>query len=190
MRVGYPLLAMLPLLIVFSCGGGSGGDGPVPEPADPSSNLIASFEPKEPNPVALDINADQDAASGNLVTMMIQVTEVDDVFAGGFDLLYDPAYAEFVGHGPGSLLESGGDKPVYLVDPFPAGTLTVGVSRSSGGAGGADANGTVPLIRLTFRAKQAGTSKFQLRNHHLANAQSPPAPITGLTWHGGTLVAN
>jgi hypothetical protein len=189
MRVGYPLVAMLPLLIVLSCGG-SGGDGPVPEPPDPSINLIASFEPKEPNPVGLDVNADQEAASGNLVTVVIQVTDVDDVFAGGFDLLYDAAYAEFVGHGPGTLLESGGDNPVYLVDPVPAGELTVGVSRSSGAAGGADANGTVPLIRLTFRAKQAGTTQFQLRNHHLANAESPPAPIRYLTWHGGTLVAN
>jgi hypothetical protein len=189
-------LALLIALSALSCGGGgSESTSTVPALPDPdpvndsggSTSLAASFVPAAADPAPGSIVLGQEEASGNVVSVFVRVVGGEDVYGAGFDLLYDGDVVEYVGWAPGSLLEVGGNTPIYSVSPQP-GKLVVGVSRTGPVAG---ITGTRKLIVLTFRVTEAGTSPASFDGGFLLDSQLPtPQPIPGLTWHGGQFQAN
>ena len=175
------------LLILASSLACGGGGNAVPEPPGGSSNLVASFIAAEPGPGADSITLAQGSVSNNIITIQVNVTDTDDVFGADFVVNFDPAFVEFLNWSQGSLLEQGGQTPLYLVSPQP-GEVLVGASRLSGAV---DVIGTRNLINLTFRVLQAGSSAMDFENMALLDAQSPaPQTIPNLNWFGGDLQAN
>jgi len=181
------LVVALPLLLLAATACSSGG-GPAPGPGPGSNTLNGAFTPELANPGPNTMSAAEAGTAAELVTVAIQVTDMQNVFGSAFDLVYDPTLATFVGWSAGSLLEQGGNSPLYQVSATSSGRLVVGASRS-GAVGGADANGTVTLIHLTFRMNVAGSSLLTFQNTSVEDNSNPPQAIPGLTAAGGTLSA-
>jgi len=182
-------LLWLVALGVFCGCSSSGGGGGTPFIDNPGGGLAATFTPGQPSPSADEVSMAESGTSGNLVTVAVNLTNVEDVFGASFDVDYDSARAEYVSFSPGNLFEAGGDTPLYTINSQ-AGRVVVGVARSSGVAGGVDVNGTDTIVRLTFRMTSAGTASLGFDHETLLDDQSPPQPITGLSWSGGNLQAN
>lgn len=181
-------LVLLLLAGVFSCGGGGGGGASSPGPAP---SVVGSFTADQPNPGNGDVALGPVAggSAGDQVAVEVSVTGVNDVFTASFDVIYDANLVEFVNWARGSALETGGTVS-YLVNAAQPGRLQVGVS-CTGCPQGVNIGATAPLIELIFRMRQAGTSSVSFANEALLNSQAPaPAPIPGLSWFGGTFVAN
>jgi hypothetical protein len=189
MRLLHGIALSLFLTAALACGGGSDGD-PVPGGSGESSNLVGSFTPDESTPGADSIAMADGGVSGPVVSIRVNVTEVDDLFTADFGVSFDPALVEFVSWSPGLVLESDGNRPSYLIGTSQPGLINVGASRTGGAAGGVDVGGTGTLIILTFRARAAGASTIAFEGASLLDAQAPPQTISGLSWHGGTLAAN
>lgn len=189
-------LALLVAVTALSCGGGGTEatstvpDLPSPDPVNDSggsTSLAATFVPEAASPPAGSIILGQEEASGNVVSVFVKVVGGNDVYGAGFDLHYDGSVVEYIGWAPGSLLEVGGNTPIYSVTPQ-AGKLVVGVSRTGPVTG---ITGTRKLILLTFRVTEAGTSPVSFSGGFLLDSQLPtPGPIPGLTWFGGHFQAN
>jgi len=181
------LVVAAALASVAGCSGGGGGsDGDVIGGGG-STLLNVSFAPDTPAPGAGTVAIDQFSATPGSATVSIEVTDVPNVFGVGFDVVWDPAVAEYVTWAPGTLLESGGNQPAYQVSLIQPGLLVVGASRT--GASGVDAVGSVPLIRLTLRGLAVGSTPVTLENASLLDGQAPPQEIPSLIWSGGTLTA-
>ncbi len=177
----------LPLVaLAVACGGGSGGEDPVP--GNPKTNVELTFEPAAANPGPGTAALALEAASGDTVALRVSVTGADDVFAASLDVTFDPDRVDFVDWSAGDLLEGAGQKPFYLVTEQP-GRVVIGVSLSGGGAG-VDVGVARTLIRLSFRALEAGSSEVAFENSGLLDSGAVPQDIPGITWHGGALVAN
>lgn len=173
--------------LVAACGGGgSGGDDPLPGTA--KTNVELQFEPAVPNPGPGTAALALEAASGDTVGLRVSVTGADDVFAASLDVTFDPDRVDFVDWSAGDLLEDSGQKPFYLVAEQP-GRVVIGVSLTGGGSG-VDVDVARTLIRLTFRALEAGSSELDFENSGLLDSQAEPQDIPGISWHGGALVAN
>jgi hypothetical protein len=161
-------------------------------------NVAASFTPAQPSPGAGSVSMAEQSRTGDQVTVAVNVTGVNAVYGAAFSVFYDTAEVEFVGDSPGSILESGGIAAQYSVFETP-GQLIVGASRLGGS--GVNVTGTLPLIRLTFRALQAGSSPLGFycqggcadpgQPALLDDDDAGPQPIAGVNvWAGGTVLAN
>jgi hypothetical protein len=172
------------LFFLASCGGGGGGDS-----ISPPSGIAASFVPEEPNPSASTVAMAQASAAGDVVIVELRVTDTNGVYGAAFEVFFDSASVQYVNWSPGTLLEQGGNSPVYNVglDPSDSGHLLVGASRT-GNVPGADASGSRPLIRLAFRARRAGSFPLSFANAALFDAQNPPASLSGISWFAGSVV--
>ena len=182
-RKTWVLLASTLLLASTACGGGSGGVAG--GAGGGSTNLAASFVPAVTTPGPKTVSVAQVNSSGNMVTLQFNVKDTDDVHTAAFDVIFDDALVEFVGHSKGTLLEQGGNVPLYQV-AVSAGRVVVGVSR--GGAVGADAMGSQSLLRVNFRVTSAGQSQLSVVNATLRDGNLNS--ITGVTWHGGSLIGS
>ena len=180
------LLVAAALACAAGCSGGGGSDGDVIGGGG-STLLNVSFAPDTPAPGAATVALDLFSAPPGSVTVAVEVTDVPNVFGAGFDMVWDPAVAEYVSWAPGTLLESGGNQPAYQVALIQPGLLVVGASRT--GASSVDAVGSVPLIRLTLRGLAVGSTPVALENASLLDGQAPPQGIPSLNWSGGTLTA-
>ena len=181
------ILGSILLLLAPACSGGGTGSDVVPGGSGSSSNLLADFSPERPNPVPKNVTMAKGGASGPILQVEVRVTPTNDVFGAAFDVLFDETQLQFVSHSPGSMLETGGNNVEYLVSESGPGHLIVSASILQAGAAGVDVSGTKPLIRLTFSAAEAGSSEITFDNGALLNDHPPgPAPITGVTWYGGT----
>jgi len=189
MRLLYGIVLSLFVVTALACGGGSDGS-PIPGGSGESNNLVASFTPDEPGPGAASIAMADGGVSGPVVSVRVNVTDVDNLFTADFGVTYDPALVEFIDWSPGFILEDGGNRPSYLLGTSQSGLVTVGASRTGGASGGVDVVGTRTLIILTFRARAAGASSIGFQSASLLDAQAPPQTISGLSWHGGALTAN
>jgi hypothetical protein len=189
MRGHFAILAMACLVSAVSCGE---GDNPSPIPEDPggSTNLVGGFSPEQPNPADDTIAMAFEQASGSVVGVAVTVTGVDDLFSADFDVTYDPQQADFVNWSAGTLLETGGNAPSYMLTATQPGVVTVGATRTGGGSGGVDVGTTQTLIYLVFQVKEPGSSALGFQRASLLDAQDPPQSIPGLSWFGGTLTAN
>lgn len=183
-------LASLGIVVALSCGGGS-SDGGTTDGGGGSTSLVGSFSASQANPgdnsVAM---AEGSGTNGNLVVVEVNVTGTSNLFGAAFDVTYDSSRATFVNWSPGTVLESGGQSVSYQVSATQPGLVVIGISRTGSQAGGVDVTAAQPAIRLTFRVTQAGNSTLGFGNASLQDAQSPPQDIPGLSWYGGTLVAN
>jgi hypothetical protein len=191
MRTLCCVLMLLFGLVAVACGGGSSSGKVINDGDDGSTALAGSFVADQASPGASSVAAAEgDGSSGNLVIVEVNVTGTDDLFGAAFDVVYDPGRASFVNWAPGDAFEDGGETVAYQVSASQAGRVVVGIGRTGAGAGGVNVSGTVPVIRLTFRVDQAGSSTVGFENASLQDAQSPPQDIQGISWFGGTLVAN
>ena len=120
-------IAILTLTVTISCGGG-GGDSST---GGGSTIVAADFTPTDLNPGANTVTV-QGSASSNIVTLSAMVTGTAGVYGASFDLVFDPGVAEFAGHSPGNLLETGGQQVTYQVNAQQAGRVIVGVARTTG----------------------------------------------------------
>ena len=177
------------LLAVFvclsaACGGGSGGGGGAGP--GPGGGLAAGFVADEPSPGSDTVNSGQGNASNDLVTVLVNVTDTNGIYAAAFDLLYDSAQVTYVGWTPGTLLEQGGNAVIYDVGTPQSGQLVVSASRQ-GNVPGANVSGTRAVVGLTFRVEQVGNSPISFQSNTLLDGQQQPQPIPGIAWFGGTL---
>lgn len=168
------LLAAL-ALSTLACGGSSSG-----------SDLVASFTPDQAAPTAGSVTLAAGATSGDIVTVLVRITDVPNVFGASFDLTFDAARAAFVGFSPGTALEQGGHTPTYQVGVPESGRLVAVVTRT-GGAGTA-ITGSLSLVALRFRVLESATSRLDFEAQALFDDQVPPQPLAGISWFGGSLI--
>ncbi len=128
------------------------------------------------------VSMSQVSTSGNIVALAVNVTEMPDVHSAAFDLAFDSTAVEYTGHGPGSLLEQGGNVPTYQVS-VQAGRIVVGVARSGNTPSGTGS--TEVLIELTFRVMGAGSFPLEFQNMQLLD--SAQTPIGGIDWSAGAV---
>ena len=183
MFVWSVLVLVIPSLVACSGGDSTGG---VVNDGGGSSTLSASFVPDMPSPGPGTVSLQQGSASRNLVTVDALVTDVSGVCSAGFDLVFNPAQAEFVGSSAGEMLESGGVGVDYSAAVVGTNRVVIGVSRIGGGAC-TDAVGSERLVRLTFRVIRAGSSAVAIENADLFDDQIQSA--AGLTWAAGSISA-
>ena len=128
-------------------------------------------------------------ASGicNLVTIELQVTDVNDLFAAELTVNFDPAIVSFDGLSTaGSILESGGSQLQVLETEVAPGNIQIGVTRLA--MTGVDAVGSRRLLQLTFRSVAvSGMSSVSYSSTDLFGSETPPLPKPGITWTGGAL---
>ena len=176
------VIAILAVGVACSSGGGSGG-GIV------QSGLGAAFTPDEPTPGSDTVSASQGPVTGDVVTIDVLVTNTNNVYAAAFDLLYDSSMATYVGWSQGTLLEQGSNATSYDVDDTQVGRLVIGAQRV-GSVNGADASGSVAVIRLSFRVTSVGNSVISFQSANLLDDQQFPQPISPLDWFGGVILGS
>jgi hypothetical protein len=187
----YPIVPIALMALLISCsGGGPAGNTIIPEPPGGSSNLVGSFDPAQPSPGAGTISMSQGSAtSGDIVMVQINVTGIDNLFGVNIDVVYNSALADYLGEYDGnSILASGGRSVSCVFSEQQPGTIVGGIARNGADAGGVDVTTTQELITLAFRVTGAGSSTISVQNESCADADLQAIP--GLTWSGGTLLAN
>jgi hypothetical protein len=182
-------LSMLILFTISCGGGGSSGDTIVPGGNQPSNTLVGSFSAENSNPTDLTVCMSEiSGGSNSLVVVGIDVTGTDDIFGANFEVTYDPQIANFVNWSPGSLLEYGGQQVIYQIVENTPGLIVIGIARAGGDAGGVNVTSTATLVRLTFQVTDPGSCPVGFQGGSFDDGALDPIP--GLSWHGGTLVAN
>jgi hypothetical protein len=183
----YALLILVAASL--ACGGGGGGSdsSSVTGGGGGSTLLSASFTPDIPSPGAATVSMDQQSANGNTVTVVVNVTDTNNVYGAAFDVTFQAGIMEFVSWSAGDLLETGGHNPTYIVDQPISGRLVVAATRV-GAVGNVNAVGSRALIRLTFRAVQPGTGSVAFQNGTVQD--DTPQDLPGLTWGGGSVSAS
>jgi hypothetical protein len=182
--------ATICLAASFSCGGDGETRSPIPEDPGGSSNLVGSFTPEQANPGDGSVAMALADSNGSLVVVAVTVTGVNDLFSADFEVTYDPQMADFYNWSVGTILETGGNDPSYMLTATQPGLVTIGATRTGGGSGGVDVGATQTLINLVFQVTEPGSSSVALQRASLLDAQDPPQPIPRLSWHGGTLTGN
>lgn len=173
-------------LLAFACGGSDGGTtGGIIDDGGGSNLLALGFVPGADAAAPDRVRMTEGAATANLVTIPVQVTDTDGVYAAAFDVVYDPAVADFVQWTQGSVLESGGAAVQYQVQEVRSGRIVIGISRQ-GGVPGVNVSGTGTLVNLTFRAVNVGNGSAAFESAALLDSSVPPAPLAGIEWFGGT----
>jgi len=187
MKRAWTVLALAVVAVAWTgCGSGGSDDG---NPSDGgSSTVAASFVADEPAPAAGDVTLQEGSKSANTVSVLVNVTGVNDVYGASFDVEFDPTKVEYVGHSAGNVLESGSHKPQYLVGGSPGNGRIVVFASRVGAVAGVDVAGTGTLMRLSFRVKAEGSFPMAIEVPALLNDAATPTPITGLTWHAGSAV--
>lgn len=176
------LLLILACGVACSSGGGSGID-------DPSTTIVGSFETDTPTPGTNSVSMSQGGATANLVTVSLRVTDVNDIYGAGFDVLFDPTQVTFDSTQPGTILQSGGHTPILLTSQPQSGHLVVSLTRQNGaGVGGVNVSGTQTLLSLRMRVTEVGTSSVSFERARLFDSAVQPQEIPGTTWSGGALV--
>ena len=181
----HAFAALLAATASLSCSGGGGGGPVTPGPAP---SFITSFTPDQPNPGNNSVALSQASGGSSLLTVSVDVTGVNDVFGASFRITYDPALVEFENWSPGSLIEGSGATALYQVSAITPGVVDVGVS-CAGCATGIDVGSSSTIIDVIFRAIASGSSALGFVSPDLLDSQSPPGPIAGITWDGGTMTA-
>jgi len=175
------LLAVVLGGALVACGGhNSGGGGVVPQTClefDAAAATAAGTIAAEPG----------SGSSCDLVAVDLIVNGVNGIFAVDLAVDYDPMIANYDGLSTsGSVLTSDGAQVQSLVSDT-SGHVLIGVTRL-GVTTGVNAVGDQRLLRLLFRrVAGSGNSAMTFSQNVLLDAQAPPQPIGGLTWHGGTL---
>lgn len=165
------------------CGGGGRGGDVLPSTC---ITFSASAAPGSSMVVAQQGSGSQ----CDLVEVELVVTDVDDVFAASFIVVFDAALAQYQGTSlSGSLLTSDGAQVQVVERTLQAGQVSVGLSRLGTNVGGIDFTGTGSLVKLLFQQNPgAGTAAGSLTfgNPRLLGSETPPQEKTGVQWSGGS----
>jgi len=182
-------VALMALMISCS-GGGPSGNTVIAEPPGGASNLAGGFAPDQPSPGDGTLSMSQGSGtSGDVVMVQVNVTGVDNLFGVIFDVVYNPALADYLGDYPGSILESGGRSVSYILSETQPGVIVAGVARNNADSGGVNVTTTQAVVTLAFRVTGAGSSPVTFQAPQSCEDADLQA-IPGLTWAGGTLTAN
>lgn len=127
-------------------------------------------------------------APNSQFNISINITDVADLFAVAFDLVYDPAILEFVSAKEEGFLRSDGASALFnaklLSDAggnlYP-GNLVVGYSRLAGSGAIDGKSGSGTLMTLTFNALGIGNSTLIFQNNHLLD---PEIKEIATNWRG------
>ena len=168
------------VLVAASCGSGGGTSAPTE-----NSGLAAGFVAEETSPSAGTVSAAESDPTNDFVTVQINVTGTTGIHGVAFDLNYDANQADWVGYSEGTLLEQGASVSYVVSEPVP-GQIVISANRQGGGPG-ADANGTVEVIALTFRIDEQGASQVSFDSNWVLDDSVQPAPMPGIDWYGGAL---
>ena len=181
-KISLPLLALAVLAMLLSGGCGSSSNVPM---------LVTMFTYVPMNGPSPSVTTELGPASTVTVAEIdIYATDVLDVLTAGFTLDYDPATVSFRDFDTtGSHLTSDGTTIQPFAQLTGAGQVTVGVTRL--GASGIDFNGRQLLIRIRFtRVTDNGVSALTFGNNELLDSMTPPQPISGVQWFGGSFQVN
>ncbi len=173
-------LLALSVLPALGCGGSGGAAAP------PINFVYAPATGASPS-VTTDLGA---ASDSSVAVIEIYVTDVFDVFGANFTLNFDTAVVAYTGFDVvGSHLASDGEAVEPVVDQTQPGEVTVGLTRLA--STGIDFSGRQFLIRIRFlRKTTAGTTALAFASNDLLNSMTPPQPIPGVQWFGGTFQVN
>jgi general secretion pathway protein D len=129
-----------------------------PAPADVTGPAQVTFEP-----------AQATASVGDQITVEINVSNVQDLFAVPLAIGYDASVVELTEVQQGDFLGGDGQTPalVHRVDPQ-TGTAIISLSRAPGASG---ARGSGTLARLVFSALAAGRSPLSFNNIAARNSR-------------------
>jgi hypothetical protein len=160
---------------------------------DPTqTQLTASFTSDSFTPGTKQITMTQATASGDTVTVSVQVRNTSGLYGAGFNIAYDASHVGYVSWTAGTLLETGGNQVSYIVsDKSSLGVVVMNVTRV-GSEPAIDVTNATTLINVTFRVRAQGsfplTFEDDSQSHPtLYDAQIPSQPISGITWYGGSL---
>ncbi len=181
-RTMYTLLLVL-VTASLACGGGGGSDGGMTG----GTGVAGTFSPAQANPGPDTVSMGQQSASGNLVTVAVNLTDTASVYGALFDMTYPASFVEYVSWSPGTVLEAGGQQVNYIVDAPTSGRLVISASRL-GAAPETNVTGTETLIRITFRVTRVGSGSVGFENSAIVDEQLQDLPIQ--LWAGGTLGAS
>jgi hypothetical protein len=187
MRWGTVLLVAA-LIAAPACGGGGGGDSVGGGPGGSPGPLSAAFVADMASPTAGDMAMGQGSHSNDVVTVSVTLTNTNGVYGTAFDATYDAGNAVFLGYTAGTALEQGGNVPIYTANPVvsgSAGRVVVAVVRS--GSTTTSVSGTMTVIGLQFRVKNAGTFPMAFQNGIVYDNQATPQPLPGISWYAGAL---
>jgi len=177
------MLVMAMCSMLFAAGCSSSGSGVVASP------IMFTYVPGAgPSPSVTTVLGA--ASTASVAEIEIHVTGVLDVLTASFTLDYDPATVGFLDFdAAGSHLASDGTTIQPIAQLTGAGQVTVGVTRL--GATGIDFNTAQFLIKIRFlRVTANGTSMLAFGNNELLDSMTPPQPIAGVQWFGGTFQVN
>ncbi|ANM31297.1 hypothetical protein ABI59_19540 [Acidobacteria bacterium Mor1] len=185
------LLVGLLAVVVTACGGGGGGDDATPPGGGGGSgNLSASFTAINPNPGGDEIGMDQGSATGGRITIDVNVGPVNNVYGATFEVTY-PAMADYANSfTQGNWNDSCGSNRTTNVTKVSGERRLIVESFCRNPASPVNISGTRRLVSLVFDVNAAGSGDIDFLNPTLQNGAIPPQDIGGLTWDGGTIVAN
>ena len=173
--------------LLAGCGGGSGDGAVIPGGGGGSNTLAPSFNSAQ-DPAPDKVTMASVVVLGDELTVSVNVTETDGIASASLEITFDPAYVEFVEWSCGELFPPCGSSTLALFSESP-GRLVIGLAKTFAGSG-EDAFGTEVLLRLTFRALQAGASPLGFDSSRSALTDPDLNDIPGISWYGGTIIAN
>jgi hypothetical protein len=188
MKLGTVILLSV-LVAAPACGGGGGSS-----PAAPI--VAASFTPDPsapPTPGPKTAAMAQGPKANDVVTVNVTLTGANNVTATSFEVVYNNANTTYVGFTPGTAFEQGGATPKYEVNvpTLQPNRIFVSVTRNVAD-GSTNVSGTMTVVGLQFRVKQAGTYPLVVPPSDAAvfDDSQPVLQIPGVAWYAGSVVGS
>jgi hypothetical protein len=181
-RAAAVLVVSALFAVVFGCGGGGGGSDPAPQVCVEFTGAVAM-------PGAMTVTAqDGPGSTCGAAQVVLSITDINDVFGAGFDVVFDSTKVRFDGTVDlaNSWLGNDGVTVEQVANQVAPGRWVVGLTRIGATAPGIDFTGTRELGRLVFtRVGTTGSSSLTFENTSVSDASAPPQDIPGVTWTGG-----
>ena len=177
-RRGLPLALALTVAIVYP-----GCDNDDTSSGNPCVEFAPAAVPAPQTVTAIE----GQGVSCDVAVVDLVVTDVNDLFASSFDVTFDATRVVLVTVSTtNSVLTSDGAPVLRQVTTIGTGHVHVALTRSQV-ATGVDVVGGGTLATITFlRTGTGGTSPFALSDAELLDPSTPPAPIPGISFRGGT----
>ena len=156
------------------------------EKIDSQSSCLSFVADPAPTPPSVLAQEASDSTCRSLKVDLI-ITDVSDVFATSFSLVFDGAIARLEDVSTTtSFLGSDGATLEVVTTPGPDG-VQIGITRL-GVATGVDASGPQILARLRFAALlPAGATGVSFEDTRILDSETPPQEKSGIVWTGGVL---
>lgn len=188
---GRPRLSAGPaaLVLLLGLGVGCGGDG-----GGGMAGVVGSFNPSGNVPAQDRVRLRAGAAAADMVTVeavLLGPATSSDIYSFAFDIvLSDVTVAQYVPNSVaagGALVAAGGQGIIALASQS-GDRVTVGVSKSMGGAGNGVGAGDQVVVRLTFQVLRAGSTTLTFAGSP-ANPQNPTNAPAALDSSGAVIAS-